>query len=247
MAVGFSGGGALSGATTGAALGTGYGGPGIGTAIGAGVGLLAGGFLGGGKKQKGFNARDIQNLLDQRARQISEFQVSLAGARQRLLDRVGAFQQAAFKRFLPEAEAQFAGRGLQVSGGAFGSELARRAASAEENLALQAAQLEREDLLAAEQLRGQAFGAGFGAQTELGMFQSRLAAQPDELSQSLGALAGAALPELISGIRARGLQSRSVVPTGSSPLSLSQLQASRFDPNTRLSRGRFDLPFMGAR
>lgn len=149
---------------------------------GAGV---AGGLL-SKKKQVGLSRGDIEYLIAQRQREIGNFANSLAEARMRYTSQLRNLSDLTYRRFVPQAEAGFAGRGLSVTGGAFQSALAKRAAELEAQGYVSAADMERQDLMNVENLRGQAFGLGLSAQMQV---------QPpqDPYGQLWGQLAGAGL------------------------------------------------------
>lgn len=144
----FSAKGAKLGGGIGAALNLSVGGP-----IGSAVGGLFPNLFGAGETS-GYSRGDIERLTNQRHQQIQDFAGQLAAARQRYQTNLNNFQNLAFQRFAPIAEARFAGRGLQVTGGAFQSELAKQAAQAQAEGALQASQMEREDLGNVQNLYG---------------------------------------------------------------------------------------------
>lgn len=150
--------GAMGGAGAGAAIGTMFA-PGIGTAIGAGVGGLAGGFMNAPQVPDSSGA--IQAMYKTRMNDIDSFSNQLAMARQKYLTQLPQYQNYAMGRFMPQIEANMAGRGLQVSGGAFGSALARQAGDFTQQQLLAAPETERQDLTTVENLRNGAFGSAF--------------------------------------------------------------------------------------
>lgn len=186
----FSGSGAAQGAVGGASAGAAFG-P-WGAAIGGVGGGIAGGFLGGPGKKSGYNRSDIERLTNARHQQIQDFSNQLMQARQRYLTNLNNFQNLAFKRFAPIAESQYAGRGLNVTGGAFQSELAKQAAQAQAEGALQASQMERQDLGNVEN----AFGGLYSGQMGL-MGQQPEQVAPNAFSQFAGQAAGLGLEALL--------------------------------------------------
>ena len=120
-------GGGLSGAASGAAIGSAV--PGVGTAIGAGVGLLAGGLAGGfsgDQKAPGYSKGDLDYIASQRSQQIGRFGEALTAARNQYYQTtLPNFQKYALGRFMPNIEANLAGRGLAFSGGAYASNVGR--------------------------------------------------------------------------------------------------------------------------
>lgn len=125
-----AGAGAMSGAATGAMVGSVV--PGIGTALGAlGGGLLGaagGGFGGGNQQPTGYSKSDLEQIAGQRLNQINSFADQLSSARQNYYNTtLPNFQKFAMSRFMPQIESNLAGRGLQVSGGAFAGALGRQA------------------------------------------------------------------------------------------------------------------------
>ncbi len=97
--------------------------------------------------------KDRLAALAARQQQIGDFSNSLATARQNFLTQTNQLQQDAFKRFAPQAEAQFAGRGLDVTGGAFQSALAQKAAEYQNNLIASQADQQRQDLMSVQNLQ----------------------------------------------------------------------------------------------
>ena len=148
----------MAGAGTGAAIGTAFM-PGIGTAVGAGVGAGMG-FLGG---KKGPDYSNITRLYNERATQIGAFAQSLASARAKYLTSLNNMYNNAYARFSGTAEAGFANRGMSVSGGAFASALARKAAEYQDAGDVAAVGMEREDLGRIDQAYGANTGAYMGA------------------------------------------------------------------------------------
>lgn len=161
----FNGQGALAGAGSGAMAGGMMGGP-WGALIGAGVGAVGGGFLGGTQGQGGFSKDDINALINRRNEQIGNFTQALATARNTYYNTtLPNFQNYAFSRFTPRIEAQFAGRGLQPSGGAFAGALARQATDFTQQQQLGNYQDTRADLNTINNAYGQNFGSALGAQS----------------------------------------------------------------------------------
>lgn len=123
----FSGQGAGSGAIGGATAGAVAGGPWGAIAGGVG-GALLGGFTGGQQQPTGYSKSDLDQLAGQRLNQISSFSDKLAAAREQYYNTtLPNFQKFAMSRFMPQVESNLAGRGLQVSGGAFAGALGRQA------------------------------------------------------------------------------------------------------------------------
>jgi len=104
-------------------------------------------------------ARDeVAAAIAQRQVQIDKFREQLSVSRARLSNRISALQDLTFKRFGGQAEAQFGGRGLQVTGGAFQSALAREAAGLQAEQEVEISRTEREDIGAEQGLRASLFG-----------------------------------------------------------------------------------------
>ena len=168
--------GAGSGALSGAALGFQVSG---GNPWGAVVGGVAGagmGFFGGSKSRTGFSKGDIEGEYARRRKEIDDFIVALSRARARYGEAVQNFYTGAFNRFMPKAEAQFAGRGLQVSGGAYGSALGKESAAYQDALLRALANREREDIIAGDNARAGASGSFYGGRAvESGYDQDPLA------------------------------------------------------------------------
>lgn len=122
------------GSAAGGAIGAGLGSivPGVGTMVGGMLGSSLGGALGGafGSNQApGYSKGDLDYIASQRSAQIGQFANQLAQARNTYYQTtLPQFQKYAMSRFQPQIEANLAGRGLQLSGGAYGSALARQSA-----------------------------------------------------------------------------------------------------------------------
>lgn len=110
-----------------------------------------------------------------RQKDIENFSASLTQARQGFLARNNALQMSAFKRFAPELEAQFASRGLSVTGGAYQSELAKQSAQLQSEQDAALSEQERQDILAQEQARAGFFPSQVGAIDSNMGFQQALA------------------------------------------------------------------------
>jgi len=154
--------------------------------------ILAGGSLaasllsnkGGGD---GFSRGDLDAAIARRQGQIDTFRQELASSRAKLSARIGALQELTFKRFGGKAEAQFGTRGLQVTGGAFQSALAKEAANlqAEQDVAI--AGQERADITAEQKLRTGLFQQRLGGLAGIGAIEGAAGLQRQ---QALGQLTG---------------------------------------------------------
>lgn len=179
----------------------------------------------------GFSKGDLDFILAQRQREIDTFRQSLAASRERLSARIGALQDITFKRFGGQAEAQFGGRGLQVTGGAFQSTLARQAAGLQAQQEVATSQIERQDILAEQGLRASVFGQRLGGLTDIGARESAVGLQQQ---QTFGTLAGQlgteALFEFGSALKQRRTrQPRSVVgPTSLVDTNIGEFDLTRF-------------------
>lgn len=128
---------------------------------------LAGGLFGKKSQQGGLSRGDIEGLIANRNNDITNFANSLAQARTKYMASLSNLNTMAFNKYGGQAEANYAARGLQVTGGAFQSALAKKAAELQAQGDLTAAEMERGDLGKVEGLRSDAFAAGFGAQREV--------------------------------------------------------------------------------
>jgi len=116
------------------------------------------GFLGAGASRRAASSRREElefrrQQVANRQAEISRFREELAQRRAEFGNRFSALQDLAFKRFVPQTEAQFAGRGLQVTGGAFQSELAKRVADLQAQQEVALSNRARADLLAEQSAR----------------------------------------------------------------------------------------------
>lgn len=131
------------------------------------AGTTAAGMLAGSRKPKntGYSKGDLDYIAAVRGREIESFSRQLAQARSRYMSKLPQFQNFAFNQFMPEAEAAYAGRGLQVSGGAFGSALGKKAAEFQNQGMMDELTMEREDAHsisnALGQLRAAQLGGGY--------------------------------------------------------------------------------------
>lgn len=133
-------------------------------------------------------------IFNQRAQQIQDFQNNLTQARQRYLNNYQNFQSNQFlTQLMPDMAAQFAGRGLQMNGGAYSAELARQAAGMQGQALNTAYSAENQDLNSVNNAQADLFGQQLGvynasAQTVANnTMQRRLAMQ-----NAIGGLAGQA-------------------------------------------------------
>lgn len=186
MASKFQGEGAAAGATSGALAGSAAG------PWGALAGGVAGGLLGGfSSKGKTDPNYAVNELAQQRQRDISYFAADLAKARQQYIANLNNLQSLTYAKFAPMAESQFASRGLEVTGGSFQAALARRAADLQAQGQLAASEGQIQDLNTVQQLRAGAFGAQLGAQQPMTQQQS-------PMGGLLGQLGSAGLTALLN-------------------------------------------------
>lgn len=188
--------GAMAGGSMGAAAGP----------WGAGAGAVAGGVMGavmGGEESPWWD----DGWFNDRKNQIEEFEKRLATARADYRTRLQALQANAFNRFSGDLESKLASRGLQVSGGAFGSGAGRRASELQEQLESSIYGAEREDLTNAENMRGNLFSAKVGAKTgqaNLGYAASQASSR--SFSEGMGGLSGIALSHVLAKQRLKMMQ-----------------------------------------
>lgn len=156
--------GSAVGGAAGAAIGSII--PGAGTMVGGMIGSSLGGAIGGsfGQNQApGYSKGDLDYIASQRSQQIGNFANQLAQARQQYYETtLPNFQKYAMSRFMPQIESNLAGRGLQLSGGAFGSALARQSADFQAQQSLGQYQDTRGDLNNVNNSYGQLAGAQLG-------------------------------------------------------------------------------------
>jgi hypothetical protein len=181
--------GGVSGAASGGMAGMALGGP-VGGAIGLGLGAAMGaGAFGGSSSGNGYNQTQLDTIIGQRNNQINQFAQALSSARNQYYNvTLPKFQTYAMSRFMPQIEAQYAGRGLQVSGGAFGSALARAAGDFQAQQSLGQYQDTRNDLSAVDQARASMFAPTMGNASN--NFQANR--PPNPAGAALGSLLGQA-------------------------------------------------------
>lgn len=158
--------GALGGAVLGGVAGSFMGNPAMGASLGSSLGGSLGGAF-GSNPNAGFNPSRLNDIFSDRDRQIGNFANQLAQARQQYYQTtLPQFQKFAMSRFMPQIESNLAGRGLQVSGGAFGSALARQAADFQAQQSLGQYQDTRTDLNNVNSAYGQNFNGLLGATSQ---------------------------------------------------------------------------------
>jgi hypothetical protein len=147
----------------------------------ASVGLGVAGMM---RKQPnyGYSKGDLDYIAAQRAGQIDAFAKQLSEARARYATQLNQFGNNTFNRFTPQAESSFAGRGLSVTGGAFQSALARKAAEIQDNEMLNLFNVEHGDIKSVDDARGNLAGAQLG--------RGPSGPSPDPIAQGLGQLSG---------------------------------------------------------
>lgn len=154
-----------------------------------GGGILAS-LMGGGSSGPTYD----RAMLAKRESDINDFAALLDQARSEYLNSVQNFQTNTFNQYMPLAEAQFAGRGLNVTGGAYQTALARESANRMAELTPLAYSAKREDLNKVQSLRSALFGASFDASNdEMAYNTKRKDTQNDQMWNGLGQLGGALL------------------------------------------------------
>lgn len=151
--------------------------------IAAAVGSTALGSVLNRQKPQGYSKGDLDYIAAQRRNQIGDFANQLSAARNRYLAQLPQFQNYAFNQFAPQAESMFAGRGLSVTGGAFQSELAKKAAAFQAEQMLSGISMEREDLNAVNNAYGNLSSNQLG-----GSYSNFGTSSPNPLAQGLGQL-----------------------------------------------------------
>lgn len=164
----------------------------VGGSWGSGVVGAAGGIIGGM-----FDSAETpwydENWFNQRADQISKFEISLNQARTRYLASLGNMYNQAYTRFSGNVEAGFASRGLAVNGGAFASALAKKTADYTAELTPTAYSAEREDLNNIANMRQ----VLFNQKTNAKVSQSNALVAADQAQSS--ALGGFNMNNILSG------------------------------------------------
>lgn len=186
------------------------------------------GLLSGNKKSEGYSKGDLEYLAAQRAREIDSFSRQLAQARARYAARIPQLQKEAFNRFTPELEANLAGRGLQVSGGAFASAAARRGTELQADLETQLYGQEREDIGAVESMRSALANAQFG-----GQYGNISQPVSNPFSQQMGMMSANLLPYAIDELA--GMSKGTTSVRGSSPIMQLPSSAPSYKPKGRYS------------
>ena len=147
----------------------------------------AAGMFGGGGESVGPSYYD---LLNQRNQEMQMFQQQLADSRQNYITQMGALNKTVMSQFAPNLEGQFAARGLNVTGGAYQAELARKSATLGAEANVNAAQMGQQNILSLMNWAGNpmALGNPYGEANQ----QQQLMAQQAN-SQGIGRLFGTAL------------------------------------------------------
>ena len=145
------------GAGMGAASGAMAGAPGgpVGMVAGGVIGGIAGGLMSSKKNRPVFD----QGFYEQRRREIQSFSNMLAAARNGYRNSIMSLGNDSFARFMPIAHAAFAGKGLQVNGGAYASALAKESAKTSAEMLPSVYEAERGDLTAVENQYANLFGS----------------------------------------------------------------------------------------
>lgn len=186
-----SGQGALQGASIGAGMGSSFG-P-WGTAIGAGVGAIGGAF--GLGKKSGPSGPSYYDLLNQRNNEMNSFANKLAMNRANYLQSMQNLNKTVMSQFAPDLEASYGARGLNVTGGAYQAELARKSALLGSEANVNAARMGQQDINSVINFGGNPMSLG----NPYGMagYNSELDAQRSN-SQAIGGLVGSGLSSLMN-------------------------------------------------
>ena len=121
-----------------------------------------------------FNQEAIDVYTSRRLASIDSFSQALSASRAKYLANLNNLQNLTMQRFAPNLEAQYAGRGLNVGGGAFASALAKKSAELQAQGLLDASTLERADLTSVGQMRDSAYAGQVGQSVQYGMNQNTL-------------------------------------------------------------------------
>lgn len=140
--------------------------------------------FGGGS---GVSTAGMQQSYERRLADINSFAGQLDAARAQYLTSVGNMYTQAFSQYMPQAEANFAGRGLQVNGGAYASALGRETAGYQAQLTPLAYQQQLQDLNNVQNLKGQAWNQMFQGMNQANMFNANMRA---ENSRAIGGFLG---------------------------------------------------------
>lgn len=122
-------------------------------------------------KPSGPSYGNLDALYTRRRQEIGDFANQLSQARTRYLSSLQNMYTDAFNRFGMNAEAQFAGRGLSVLGGAYQSALARESASLQGQLNVKAFEAEREDLYNIDKAYADAASMNAGGRAEQDLYR----------------------------------------------------------------------------
>lgn len=235
--------GAGTGAAVGAKLGGGWGAVG-GAVVGAGLG-----FLGKKKKAVAFDRSRIDALKRQRDIDIGSFSAQLAGARHRLEAQRQQLVNRTMSTFSPDLEASYGARNLSVTGGAFQSALAKKAADLQAQLGVSNAESERADYDAVEKYKADLFNTMMGYEQGKERNQVDLDkipyAETGDLNNSIGRFAMTAIPAFFEKSKSGNdmytslsklLASKRSVLSGGTPTSYS------YNQPPRLYRSPLSLP-----
>lgn len=167
---------------------------------------LVGGMAQGLFGKSNFGSSYDQNLINQRQAEINGFAAQMAKARGEYKTTLSNMYAKSFQNYMPMAEAKFAGRGLQVSGGAYAAALAKESANNEANMAVQLSQAEREDAATIANMQTGLFNSNFAASTQDLLGKQNAARQSEanlwgSVGQSLGGAASMYGQEEILGER----------------------------------------------
>lgn len=110
-----------------------------------------------------------QSQYNSRSADIDKFEKQLSEARGNYESSLRNMYSTAFNQYMPNIEAQYAGHGMQVSGGGFASALAKVSAMNTAQMLPQVYDAQRQDLNTVQGYRNSLFGAQTGANNAMSM------------------------------------------------------------------------------
>jgi hypothetical protein len=143
----------------------------------------------------------INDLYSQRMSQISDFSKQLEDQRNQYQSQYQNFAQQQFlTQLMPNMQAAYAGKGLQMDGGAYTAELARQAAGIQGGMLNTNFNAAQNDSMAVNSAQGQAWGSMFGAMNQANMYNAGVNNQQNQaFGQLVGNLGGAAMGAYMGG------------------------------------------------
>lgn len=139
------------------------------------IGGMAQGLFG----KRNFGSTYDRDMMARRQAEINGFAAQMTAARGNYKNTLSKMYETSYANFMPMAEAKFAGRGMQVSGGAYAAALAKESANNEANMAVQLSQAEREDAQTIASMQTGLYNSAFAASNQDLLMKNNAARQSE--------------------------------------------------------------------